>query len=499
MPAFDEAFNAAYNTQLRANQLAAERKEREERAAWEREDRAYRDSERKRIGDARSALENTIAGMDTSSQRDIGALGYTPDQIATGIAAQGGARAFADQVARYQNDFDSSDLATGGAGERAAAGLPLQGSKVNPAAVRAPRKSELARARAKYALAMGQDPGAALADQDAAVTQERMRDWFGQFSHLSNEGLMKHPMLRGMLNDNGAVRGAVGLSPDGKNFVVADYDGSGKAEYLSRDELMQAAYQKFLESEGRVPESIALGVGRSDRRRARNREDVRDTNEGRKLAFDMNTGNRKLGLAEQELADNRDFRSQSLGLQREGVNLRRTELDRTHPTMSQADREALMNIERTWYSETDPAKKQALERQYQMVTSRAALNMGKVLGLPGARSAADVKVHDGGIIQRGGQLFSPGPDGKYSELRLGPSALDQALAADRGAPAGGLDPGPKGLVPFGRDDLNPPDTSRMQRVAERGMLGGISYVYRDPVTGKTYSTQEYNSLIDRGY
>lgn len=481
-------FNFA-DTLIAQGRWQAEQNRQDERMAWERADRAYRDSERKRTSDARSALENTIAGMDTSSQRDIGAAGYTPDQIATGVAAQGGARAFADQVARYQNDFDSSDLATGGAGERVAAGLPLQGSKVNPAAVKAPRKSELAGARAKYALAMGQDPGAALADQDAAVTQERMRDWFGQFSHLSNEGLMEHPMLRGMLNDNGAVKGAVGLSPDGKNFVVADYDGSGKAEYLSRDELMQAAYQKFLESEGRVPESIALGVGRSDRRRARNREDVRDTNEGRKLAFDMNTGNRKLGLAEQELADNRNFRSQSLGLQREGLGLRRAEADGANWSAigaSEDDRGLLYFNKQTRKTEVQPLPPGVSAKDlFARVT--------------GARPAADVKVHDGGIIQRGGQLFSPGPDGKYSELRLGPSALDQALAADRGAPAGGLDPGPKGLVPFGRDDLNPPDTSRMQRVAERGMLGGVSYVYRDPATGKTYSTQEYNSLIDRGY
>lgn len=298
-----------------------------QRDAWEREDRAYRDSERKRVADARFSLENTISGMSGGSQAEIAASGYTPEQIATGMQARGGARQFAEQVAKYQGDFDSSDLQSGGAGERVAAGLPLQGARVDPSTVKAPRKSELAGARAKYALAMGQDPGAALADQDAALTQERMKDWFSQFEKLSNEKLLEHPALAAMLNGNAAVRGAVGLRSDGKTYTISDYNGSGRSEDFTRDELMQAAYQRFLESEGHIPESIALGIGRTDRKRTRNREDVRDTNEGQKLAFDMNLGNAKFGLAQEELRDNRNFRNQSLGLQREGLGLRRREMD----------------------------------------------------------------------------------------------------------------------------------------------------------------------------
>ena len=387
MPAFDEAFNAAYNTQLRANQQAAERKEREARAAWEREDRAYRDSERKRIGDARATLENTISGMGAGAQADIGAAGYTPDQIATGMRVQGGAKPFAEQVAKYQGDFDSSDLQSGGAGARVASGLPLQGGKIDPSSVKAPRKSELAGARARYALAMGQDPGAALADQEKAQSEERMKDWFAQFSHLSPGGLLEHPMLAGMLNGNTQVRGAVGLAKDGKTFIVADYNGSGTAEEFSRDELMQAAYQRFLESEGRVPESIALGLGRTDRKRARNREDAQDSNKGQELAFGINLGNKKYALAEREFDANNAYRNSALGLQREGLKLRRDEMNRTHPVMSPEDRGSLLKIEEAWYSAKDPVAKAELGRQYQMTLSRAALGMGKVLGLPNDRAA----------------------------------------------------------------------------------------------------------------
>lgn len=315
------------DTFFRQRQQNIENARQQERDALEREDRAYRDSERRRVADARAALENTISGMGAGAQADIGAAGYTPGQIATGIRAQGGAKPFAEQVAKYQGDFDSSDLQSGGAGARVAAGLPLQGGKIDPSSVKAPRKSELAGARAKYALAMGQDPGSALADQDAALTQERMKEWFGQFQGLSNEKLLSHPTLAGMLNGNAAVRGAVGWDPETKQYVVADYEGSGVAERLSRDELMQAAYQKFLESEGRVPESIALGIGRTDRKRARSREDVQDNNKGQEQAFGMNLGNKKYALAEREFIANNAYRNSALNLQGEGLNLRKREME----------------------------------------------------------------------------------------------------------------------------------------------------------------------------
>lgn len=396
MPAFDEAFANMFRAAGEAQQRGADIADRKRRAAWEQEDRAYRDSERKRVGDARSALENAISGMDASSQRDIGAAGYTPDQISTGIAAQGGAKQFAEQVARYQNDFDSSDLADSGAAARAAQGLPIKGPGVSPATVKAPRKSELAGARARYALAMGQDPGAALADQDKAQSEERMKDWFSQFSHLSPKGLLEHPMLAGMLNGNSAVRGAVGLAKDGKTFIVADYNGSGTAEEFTRDELMQAAYQKFLESEGRVPESIALGLGRTDRKRARNREDVQDANKGQELAYGMNIGNKRFDLSEREFYANQNYRDRALSLQGQELGLRRDALNLQHPTLSKEDRDALSKIYEAHAAATDPVARAALERQHNMIVQRAALGMGRVPGLlgSGARPPAEYKAAD---------------------------------------------------------------------------------------------------------
>lgn len=383
MPAFDEAFANMFRAAGEAQQRGAEIASRKKREAWEAEDRVYQTSERQRIADARANMENTISGLDGGAQRDFAAAGYTPQQIATGLAVQGGPKQFAEQVARYQNDFDSSDLADAGAAARVAQGLPMKGGPISPAAVKAPRKSEIAAARAKYALAMGQDPGAALADQDKAAGEERMKDWFGQFSHLSNEGLLKHPMLEGMLNGNQGVRGAVGLAEDGKTFIISDYNGSGTAESFTRAELMEAAYQKFLESEGRIPESAALGINRDQRRRTRNREDVRDTNDGTKLAYDMNMGNKRYGLAEEELRETLKYRNASLGLQRESMN-------RIHPVMSPEDRAALLKIESAWYEATDPKAKAELERQYQMVLSRASMNMGKPLGLPTGRAGRQV-------------------------------------------------------------------------------------------------------------
>jgi hypothetical protein len=416
MPAFDEAFANMFRAAGEAQQRGAEIASRKKREAWEAEDRVYQTSERQRIADARANMENTISGLDGGAQRDFAAAGYTPQQIATGLAMQGGPKQFAEQVARYQNDFDSSDLADAGAAARVAQGLPMQGGPISPAAVKAPRKSEIA---------AGQDPGAALADQDKAAGEERMKDWFGQFSHLSNEGLLKHPMLEGMLNGNQGVRGAVGLAKDGKTFIISDYNGSGTAESFTRAELMEAAYQKFLESEGRIPESAALGINRDQRRRTRNREDVRDTNDGTKLAYDMNMGNKRYGLAEEELRETLKYRNASLGLQRESMN-------RIHPVMSPEDRAALLKVESAWYEATDPKAKAELERQYQMVLSRASMNMGKPLGLPNGRAgrmAGDVKPAD--VVKFIEQLKNdPGNEGKTST-----ELYQIALATLSGGPA----------------------------------------------------------------
>ena len=413
MPAFDEAFANMFRAAGEAQQRGAEIASRKKREAWEAEDRVYQTSERQRIADARASLENTISGLTGGAQQDFAAAGYTPQQVATGLAAQGGPKQFATQVAKYQNDVDSSDLADAGVAARVAQGLPAQGPKIEPAGMKAPRKSEIAAARAKYALAMGQDPGAALADQDKAAGEERMKDWFGQFSHLSNEGLLKHPVLEGMLNGNNGVRGAVGLAKDGKTFIVSDYDGSGTAEPMTRAELMEAAYQKFLESEGRIPESAALGINRDQRRRTRNREDVRDTNDGQKLAFDMNMGNKRYALSERELAETIRHRNAALGLQRESMN-------RNHPVMSPEDRAALMKIEEAWYGATDPKAKAELDRQYQMVLSRASLNMGKPMGLPSMRGGRPVgEVKEADVLKYMERLaVEPGNEGKTTgELR----------------------------------------------------------------------------------
>jgi len=472
-----DGFKLGYSTVREAQEAEYRRQLQDEQMQWAREDRAYRDSERKRVSDARSALENTISGMDTSSQRDIAAAGYTPDQIATGIAAQGGAKQFAEQAARYQNDFDSSDLADSGAAARAAQGLPIKGPGVNPATVKAPRKSELAGARARYALAMGQDPGAALADQEKAQGEERMKDWFAQFSHLSPKGLLEHPMLAGMLNGNPAVRGAVGLAKDGKTFIVADYNGSGTAEEFSRDELMQAAYQKFLESEGRVPESIALGLGRTDRKRARNREDVQDANKGQELAYGMNMGNRRFDLSEREFVANNAYRNRALGLHEREVGARVSAAERANWQPEQyVDDQGnvrIYDVNRT--GKTPDFRERTMPA-----------------GLKPYRPSPELKVNQDGSVQRGGMLFTPDPKkpGAFIAAQFpGESALDKALQGDKGSSMAGMR-----RITQADLELAAIDPGRLQRTAKRGFFGGLTYVYKDPATGKEYSADEFDAI-----
>lgn len=58
MPAFDEAFNAAYNSRLRRAQFEADQADREERRTWEREDRGRVNADRTRVDQAFNDYES---------------------------------------------------------------------------------------------------------------------------------------------------------------------------------------------------------------------------------------------------------------------------------------------------------------------------------------------------------------------------------------------------------------------------------------------------------
>lgn len=93
------------------------------------------------------------------------------------------------------------------------------------------------------------------------------------------------------------------------------------------------------------------------------------------------------------------------------------------------------------YIGADPKARPAIERQYQMVLSRAGAAVGKPLGLPSPRPAPETKVNADGSVLYNGMLYLPDPKkpGAFVPAKgIGPSNLDRALeayTAGGGAPA----------------------------------------------------------------
>lgn len=122
------------------------------------------------------------------------------------------------------------------------------------------------------------------------------------------------------------------------------------------------------------------------------------------------------------------------------------------------------------------------------------------------RPVPELKVNPDGSVIQGSDLFVPDPKtpGKYVKASgFGPSALDLALKNYKGGEGqpGGLDP--TGFVPSStKYNITAPSTTQFVgpadnfiRTSKRGLFGGLSYEYLDPVSGKTFSMDEYNRMV----
>lgn len=125
----------------------------------------------------------------------------------------------------------------------------------------------------------------------------------------------------------------------------------------------------------------------------------------------------------------------------------------------------------------------------------------------GGRGAAGagLKVNSDGTVQVGDQLFYSDAPGSYKPVKgLGPSALDKWLATQGGTvrPQAGVpyigEPTP-GFRFASQKEMRQGgtavDPTTLERVSTRGLLGGVTYEYRDPATGQRYSVDEYNRML----
>jgi hypothetical protein len=129
-----------------------------------------------------------------------------------------------------------------------------------------------------------------------------------------------------------------------------------------------------------------------------------------------------------------------------------------------------------------------------------------VLKNPNVKDQPDVGLPEAGIFRKNGKYYRLGKGGQPEEVKFpGESATDKALKdlASKGADPFAGAPNPKRPIVL-RDDrasLTAPgqamvgDPAAFQRVAKQGLMGGISYVYKDPLTGREFSTDQYNELL----
>lgn len=124
-------------------------------------------------------------------------------------------------------------------------------------------------------------------------------------------------------------------------------------------------------------------------------------------------------------------------------------------------------------------------------------------GLRLPRKNNGIEVNADGSVVKDNQLFVPDPKnpGQYVAAKgIGPSAIDNAIAAHL-AKSGGVAPTGSNFTPLPKTNITArtpqgygnPDN--FERRSKRGLLGGLSYEYYDPTTGRSLSTDEYNRLI----
>lgn len=162
---FNEAFQYGYDQEAYTRRKNQDRQFRlQEQEALRRQEAHAYDMDQRRAAAARqaaiarqvAALEAMQAGVSQPAQAQYAQLGYTPEQVATGVGLRGAA-GFRDQVARYQNDVDSSDLQSvpEGTVRYNATGLPAPRANANNISTAGPSEADIYGQLGRVALASG--------------------------------------------------------------------------------------------------------------------------------------------------------------------------------------------------------------------------------------------------------------------------------------------------------------------------------------------------------
>lgn len=346
-----------------------------EEAAWQRTMRERQKADWNREDAAVAGLANVQAGVSKDEQgRVAGTYGMTPQQI----AAAGGATGLRTKLASYDAP-DSYDLQDASAPKPAmnAAGLKVAAAK----------KSDVYGAMGEVALARRDMTGFGnmYAQRENALDDEVMSaarppkpgtpEWEAWQQKLGERYKGHKQVTLGQPDKNG-IRQMSYEAMDGT--TVFSKMSPAEQEIMARAEaLMERNPTKAIQLMATVDQNLAAAIARD------NDITMKGLTAGNDAAY------RSTGLNDQRKHHADQI---ALGYDKLRSEERQRASDRAanHPTLDPESQQQLLDIQGKIATAQDPRERARLERQYQMVVTRAALKMGKVAPLPSNAPKPDI-------------------------------------------------------------------------------------------------------------
>ena len=150
-----------------------------------------------------------------------------------------------------------------------------------------------------------------------------------------------------------------------------------------------------------------------------------------------------------------------------------------------------------------PAERAALTAQLRAFQGQAATHLGKTLGMPVPPNRDEDMKQAVELVKAGAAPTVQAAMMQLQAARSGVNPADEAVArlqqmnANAGAARGQSTPRTNVTAPMPMREVRP-GASRPEdflRTSKRGLFGGLSYVYVDPVTGEEYSAEKYDQLL----
>lgn len=338
MPAFDEAFNAAYNARLNKDRQKAEQAEREQRMSWERDDRARGLARQTKIDaamDRVSSLSND--GVVEQGAGDLSANGIQ-QVMASGYGGATGMQAAQELGADAYREAQRGMRAPAATPQTEAASKQALGLATGGPKMRKAKESELMSAAGDAALARGDMAGWAGLRERVKNEQygEGLASGYKAFDEMQASGGL--PKYLEELSKDGSVKGGftmmdytTGEGKDAKTskYIVYDPEGKGAPVKVDMDDARHIfALRHTMEVDPQRAHAELRAMKGEQRKLAMQMLDIEFKGAGLRndvtykqdtLGFQRDVEQRRAAQADREFAANNAHRNRMFGLQEKQV------------------------------------------------------------------------------------------------------------------------------------------------------------------------------------